>query len=689
VHDTVTQSIIKQLHLALDDSMEDITPLGAGGFGHIFKAFNKGLGKAVAIKVLSPDIALSEVGLARFITEAKVLSKLSHENIVKIYRFGQLANGAPYITMEFLEGESFLSRISRSGPFSLEQAKPLFLAIFDAVAQLHSQGILHRDISANNCMIVEKDGFTTAKLLDLGLVKGLTASLSGQKLTQTMEICGSLPYLSPEACMGQKLDERTDIYALTCLLYQMLTGKAPFTGTDAQSVMLAHVHDQHTPVHLGQEEQTFNRELEDLISKGLAKTPSARFRTVTDLADEFARLRTGVLVKDRKAAAVAAFDMLRKNPRRSIKVAAFLCTCIGLIAFVQFIQSQFNRQSVLDLPVLSGDQKELENAPAEERLILRGRIRDALNAAKNDKSAYTKQMNGLRALISIYEEEHQFPHSSQCLAEAFRITRNSGKLYNNDLQRVVDAYIDASLSAGFFLTGLDTISYFIEDARGTLDTAALDHIKLRTCEISNDLGSFGLAHEVESRLRSSELTKMDRERLLAVTASTDLHMGKIASARVCMLSFPSESAYLRTIAPIGLRVEMACNDWGLADQFIITGHLRKPLKYECSTAGPAEGPLFFGVQVLHHAHAKEWDAAHAAYDIYCHHLETFPEKYFSLFADSDFYHYAQMLDAAGRHEESQAVREKSRAARKAYDLSQKQHLIENRAEPLVPLNKAE
>jgi serine/threonine protein kinase len=215
--------------------------LGVGGMGEVYKAEDLKLGRTVALKFLPPTTVSDSQAKRRFLREARAASALNHPNIVTIHAIEE-AEGMNFIVMEYVEGATLKAEIER-GPMEFEQVIALGLQIADAAAAAHAAGIIHRDLKPANILITPQD---KAKVLDFGLAKRFrppsgklnkpdAASIS--ELTSAGLIVGTVAYMSPEQTRGEELDARSDIFSLGCVLYEAATGKRPFDGPSAISIM--------------------------------------------------------------------------------------------------------------------------------------------------------------------------------------------------------------------------------------------------------------------------------------------------------------------------------------------------------------------------------------------------------------------------------------------------------------------
>ncbi len=256
-----------------------VTLLGRGGYGVVYKAYHVELDRWVAIKVLSSDVVADDTASARFLREAQSLAQIDHPNVVKVFAYGRLCDGRPYIVMEYLERQT-LTEIQSSGLLPQNQAIRIFKGILKGVGAMHRHNLVHRDLSPNNCMVLATTD--DVKIVDFGLVKPLS-SIADEKLTVTGQILGTAAYISPEACMGGIPDKRSDIYSLGCLLYFLLTGRPPFIASSFDGFLIQHVNGQPKPMHIVRDDKYMQPELQKVVATALEKNPENRYQSV----DEF------------------------------------------------------------------------------------------------------------------------------------------------------------------------------------------------------------------------------------------------------------------------------------------------------------------------------------------------------------------------------------------------------------------
>lgn len=248
-----------------------LAEVGQGGMGIVYKTQDSETGEVVAVKVLRPAIALDESAVERFKNEVRLARKIAHRNVCRIYEFNRAGNTA-FISMEFVEGETLRAILHRFRSLSLKQSIAIARQICSALHEAHALGIAHRDLKPENIMI-DKAG--DVKLMDFGIARFVQGG------TTTTGIKGTPAYMSPEQAEGKTIDHRCDIYAFGLVLYEMLTGSAPFTGDTPLAVALQHVRD--TPPAPSDKEPSVPPGIEQLIMRCLRKNPDDRYAAVADI----------------------------------------------------------------------------------------------------------------------------------------------------------------------------------------------------------------------------------------------------------------------------------------------------------------------------------------------------------------------------------------------------------------------
>ncbi len=296
--------------------------LGEGGMGAVYRAEDTRLGRVVAVKILSAEKVADAHYLARFLQEARLASSLNHPNIATIHDVGE-ADGLHYIAMELVEGESLRRRISGQ-PLKLGPLLDLALQIAEALAEAHGRSVVHRDIKGDNILVTPQGRI---KMLDFGLAKRLPgppdATLTlARNMTETGVVMGTVSYMSPEQALGQPVDARSDLFSFGVVLYEMATGRLPFDGTSATSVIDKILHGPPPAL------REMPPVLEDLLLKLLEKDPGDRFQSARDLVVDLRRLK--------KAYDLGKLDTtrLRVAPRAPFRNRVLVLGAVAVVAFV-------------------------------------------------------------------------------------------------------------------------------------------------------------------------------------------------------------------------------------------------------------------------------------------------------------------------------------------------------------------
>ena len=272
----------------LSDRYELGEILGFGGMSEVHLARDQRLHRDVAIKVLRADLARDPSFYLRFRREAQNAAALNHPAIVAVYDTGEAEtpNGPlPYIVMEYVEGITLRDIVHTDGPMEQQRAIEVIADACQALNFSHQHGIIHRDVKPANIMI-SKAG--AVKVMDFGIARALADANS---VTQTAAVIGTAQYLSPEQARGEKVDARSDVYSLGCVLYEMLTGEPPFVGDSPVAVAYQHVRED--PVPPSQRHEGIPPELDAVVLKALAKNPDNRYQTAAEMRADLVKVHSG------------------------------------------------------------------------------------------------------------------------------------------------------------------------------------------------------------------------------------------------------------------------------------------------------------------------------------------------------------------------------------------------------------
>ena len=256
--------------------------IGVGGMGRVYHATHTHLGKAFAVKVLPEGRADKPKAIERFVREARAVTKIEHDHIVKVVNFDSDDEHQLFIVMELLEGESLDDRIAR-GPLPLADALEIAQQTGEALQAAHDAGVVHRDLKPENIFITQKDGRDFVKVLDFGISKIKTPDHGDPKLTATDQIIGTPLYISPELARGiAVVDHRTDVYALGVIVYEMLTGTPPFSGENHFQLLYKHGNEAPDPPSQRSKKADIPAHVETTVLRALEKNPADRFDSMRD-----------------------------------------------------------------------------------------------------------------------------------------------------------------------------------------------------------------------------------------------------------------------------------------------------------------------------------------------------------------------------------------------------------------------
>jgi serine/threonine-protein kinase len=285
-----------------------IRTIGEGSSGVVYEAEHVELGRRVALKVLGATNSSAKDAIDRFRREARAIASLSHPNLVQLYDFGKSIDGRVFLAMELLDGETLEKRLKDMGGMDWREAVTLAIEVTRALEAAHGAGLVHRDLKPQNLFLTENNGL---KLLDFGVAMALAdvASEAREKRQKGFAIFGTPEYMAPEQVAGEAVDGRCDLYALGCVLYELVTGSRPFEGSSAVIVMGKQLREMPEAPLVRAPERAIPPELDAIVMRALAKAPSERFASASEMREA---LETALAVpkaervkKTRKAAGFA------------------------------------------------------------------------------------------------------------------------------------------------------------------------------------------------------------------------------------------------------------------------------------------------------------------------------------------------------------------------------------------------
>ena len=282
--------------------------VGRGGMAEVYRARDIRLDRIVAIKTLRADLARDQIFQARFRREAQSAASLNHPSIVAVYDTGEdMATGlpVPYIVMEYVDGRTVRDLLQEGHRLLPERSLEIIDGVLRALDYSHQAGIVHRDIKPGNVMVTRNGD---VKVMDFGIARAMSDAQS--TMTQTAQVIGTAQYLSPEQARGERVDSRSDLYSTGCLLYELLTGRPPFTGDSP--VAIAYQHVRENPVPPSRVDPDVPPWADAIVLKAMAKSPADRYQTAADMRADLQRAASGMPVA---AAPPTRLDMYPQTQR--------------------------------------------------------------------------------------------------------------------------------------------------------------------------------------------------------------------------------------------------------------------------------------------------------------------------------------------------------------------------------------
>lgn len=264
--------------------------IGEGGMSRVYKATHMLLNRTVALKYILPRFVYDLPSVKRFQQEAQAATALKHPNICAVNEFGIDSEGRSYLVMDYIDGISLAQVLDREKCLPVERALEIFAQVSQGLEHAHSKGVVHRDITPGNIVIVDENGSECVKLVDFGIAKLVKAEGDDKpNLTKTGEIFGTPSYMSPEQCLGKNVDTRSDIYSLGCVLYETITGTPPFTGESSMEVMMAHINGNPPAIPVTMAQQRVRNVVEQCMKKDAAQ----RYQSVSELREDLLAVQSG------------------------------------------------------------------------------------------------------------------------------------------------------------------------------------------------------------------------------------------------------------------------------------------------------------------------------------------------------------------------------------------------------------
>ncbi len=330
-----------------------IEELGAGGMGRVYKARDLKVNENVALKLIHPEIAYREKNIDRFRNELRLTRKISHRNVCRMFDLHE-SEGAYYISMEYVPGEDLKNSIRMMGPFTISKAVSIAQQVCEGLKEAHRNGIYHRDLKAKN-IILDRDG--NAHIMDFGIA----SSVDTKGLTDDGVAIGTPTYMSPEQAGGKNVDQRSDIYSLGVIIYEMVTGQTPFKGDSNLSVAMQHKLDMPKPPR--ELNHLVTEPFERLILKCLAKNKENRYQNVEEILGELAAIKDDLSTGEKRvstrrirSATLMTSIRSRKAPVYALMGAALLIVLVYVVGKNLKPGTPQIRLAVLPFEYLGSDQ---------------------------------------------------------------------------------------------------------------------------------------------------------------------------------------------------------------------------------------------------------------------------------------------------------------------------------------------
>jgi DNA-binding NarL/FixJ family response regulator/tRNA A-37 threonylcarbamoyl transferase component Bud32 len=259
--------------------------IGHGGIGAVYKAKHVYMDRYVALKILRPELSDDRIAIRNFQREAKAIANVQHKNIVAVHDFGISQRREPFLIMEYVEGTNLADILEKQTRLKIKRLMPLCLQTCNGLVEAHKHGIIHCDLKPSNILISGSEPDEQVKLVDFGIAQIVSRESTGESGATEIFVSGTPTYMSPEQCMGKRLDLRSDIYSLGCVLYESLTGVNIFRGETSMETLTNQCQFIPPPMASIYAEGQFSPRLEDCVQKMLAKDPAKRFQSMEEVKD--------------------------------------------------------------------------------------------------------------------------------------------------------------------------------------------------------------------------------------------------------------------------------------------------------------------------------------------------------------------------------------------------------------------
>lgn len=478
-----------------------LSALGRGGMGVVYKVEQIYLGLELALKTIDRS-SLTDISVRRFQAEAKAVFSLNHPNIISVHDFGLLEDQTPFLAMEFVQGESLATRLKR-GPLQTSEAIPMFIQMCMGLAHAHEHSVVHRDIKPGNIMLLDQLSPGTEgsiKILDFGIAKSGDQEDGGvQSVTRTGEIFGSPLYMSPEQCTGSRVDHRTDIYALGCVMFESLTGTTPFVGESALSTMMMHQNERVPSLKEASLGNEFPKELEQIIQSMLAKNPADRYQSLNETASDLASMGRGEALQHVRSSSnlKSQSEAQSKAKSETTKISLRRETLIGILVGTFLLSATLGAGSTT---IILASQKRLSTAIAATELSPLPPLADQsifANGIRNNALSFDSQWSATNSSLLPFQhyDKIQKLDLTECPVtdEGLAVLQNS-RLLELGLDGCSIGSVE-NISKFGYLRFLNLSNTFIDDSAlpELAKLKMLETLSIRNCKKLTPKGLMGLS----------------------------------------------------------------------------------------------------------------------------------------------------------------------------------------------------
>jgi serine/threonine protein kinase len=402
--------------------------IGRGGMGIIYKAHDQWMDRTIAIKMLHQHLVHDPQSLQRFNQEAKAAGNIEHPNVIQAYDFGVApSTDQPFLVMEYLQGKSLADVIEDEKQIDAERSVNIFIQASEALAAAHAKNVLHRDLKPSNIMLIQtKDQPDFVKIVDFGIAKLLPGSGKEVQLTQTGEVFGSPLYMSPEQFVGRKVDTRSDIYSMGCVMYESLIGKPPVAGDHVLETMYKHMNEVPKRFSEVRPDLKISPRLEAVVMRALEKDPEHRYQSMTELHDDLMLTRTGF--KDRRPLRVklkskmAQFRRFRKRYEDLASnvlltvLSMIIATSIAAFGYMFFKTNQETHWRELKQQAQNAYRRE-DFRQAENMLTDAAKV-----ARENFGDEDPRYIDTLKRLAWVYNAQQEYAKGRRLFEKVYRLS---------------------------------------------------------------------------------------------------------------------------------------------------------------------------------------------------------------------------------------------------------------------------